>query len=271
MHFMGSTLTWIACGVSGIVLFITGYFIVGIPFFSEKLNLYDSYSIFSGASLAFWGILIILIVKWLDDRRNTRIIRKKSLLISTVILLIFSIALYPPIMLFFGYWNPLLSHTLIAISYAILTAFAGFQVYLIGLNSNYRGEPRKRDEIIKFLIASTTLVSLSSVALTFVLSKSDYLVVSSTSYQRAVVVGAYCLLPIATYCLGYLARLLRLAVAEGVGLVLSLTLSFMIGTIVLSVILWNWFVFSAIIPLFLIVGLMLSIYEKGKGLSNLSE
>jgi hypothetical protein len=275
VDFMGNAKTLIIYGafVFGLLLlFLFGCFIVNIPVLKEKLNLTSNYSIWSGLSFVFWPILGILFFRWLKVKKYAKIIREKSLVVSTVILVIFSMILYPPIMFLFGYWDyPILTQTLIALSYAIMTAFAGFQVFLLGLNSNYRGDSKKRDEIIKFLIASTTLVSLSSVALTFVLSRSDYLVAMSTTYQRAVVAGAYCLIPIATYCLGYLAKLMRLAVAEGVGLVLSLILSFVIGTSVLSVISWNWFVFSAIIPLFLIVGLILSIYEKSNGLSNLSE
>jgi hypothetical protein len=263
----------VAIIIAIIILFIVGLLIVQISFINEKLSLDNRHdSILSGLSLASWPILLIMLAMWWKSRKYERTIGKKSLLLSTVILLSFSISLYPPIMLLIGYWNsPLLTHTNVTLSYAGMTTFASFQVYLLALNSNYRGAYRERDEIIKLLLTSTTLVSLASVALTFVLSNSGYLDAMTSSYQRAVVTGAYCLIPIATYCLGYLAKLLRVAVAEGVGLALSLILSFVIGASILSIMRSNGFFFSAIIPLFLIVGLFLALYEKGKGLSNLSK
>jgi hypothetical protein len=255
-----------------VILFFVGLFIVRLPIIKEMLDLNYSYSIVSGLSLGSWFLSLALLLKWLKSKESDRIIRKKLLIGSTLILVSCSIILYPPIISLFFPWKSLLQYrTFIVLFCAALTAFASFQVYLLGLNSNYRGEKIEKDGIIKFLLTSTTLVSLASIALTFVLSGSDYLVATSSSYQRAVAASAYCLVPIAAYCLGYLAKILEFAVAEGVGLLLSLILSFIIGATVLSVMLWNGFFFSAVIPLSLVIGFLLAFFEKNNGLSSLSK
>ena len=255
------------------VFFLVGLFLIPqIPGLKESPRfIQGDYSFLSGVSLPFWLLLPILFITWLKSKKGSEIIGKEWLHASTSFLLAFSIFFYPPIMLFLGYWNPDFSRTAIALVYALLTGVAGFQVYILGLNSRYRGIYGKREEIIKFLLTSITLVSLTSVALTFVLSSSGYLVAMDSTYKRAVVTGAYCLIPIATYCLGYLAKMLSSAVAEDVGYVLSLILSFIIGASVLSVMIYKWYFFSAITPLFLVVGLILAFFEKSDELLNRSE
>ena len=244
-----------------VIPFFIGAFIVpNLSPLKDNLGMSESYSIVSGLSLATWLLLPALLIEWLKSRSINSVFIKKTLVSFAIfILLVCSVALYPPITTLFLSWESYkLFRPSIAVIYAGLTALSSFVVYILGQNGYSEIQNDERDGVIKFLLTVVTLVSLTSIAISFVLGNSV-----PSFYQRAIVLSSYCLLPLAAYSLGYLDKLMKLRVATGLGVFLSVILGFFIGIIVNSITLWNSFFFSVNVPLFLIIGLILAFFESG--------
>jgi uncharacterized membrane protein YoaK (UPF0700 family) len=245
-------LSW-ALFLIGLLLVPESSVLTGAPYVSE------TFSFFSGLSLASWSLALGLLADWLMSERDEKIIRKGWLIALTLSLVVGAIILYPPIITKLISWEYYLKwRPSIIIIYAFLTALSSFQVYLLGLNADDIENQKDKDVMIRFLLSLLTLISLVSIAMTFALTSS------SSSYQRALVGSSYCILPVATYSLGYLAKLFKSPIAHGLTLFLSLILGFTIGAIVMPVMVPNSFFFPAGVTLFMIIGELLALIEKGR-------
>jgi hypothetical protein len=246
-----------------VALFFVGW--LGIPKTLVSMKapyLKESFSFFSGLSLSSWWLSGAMLVDWWRSG-TSKIFGNKTLVILTLILIPTTVIWYPPIISSLMSWNDYLAfRPIIIIGYACLTALASLLVYVLGLNASSHPDSGEREGRIRFLLSLITFVSLVSVATSFALGSARL----ESSYQRAIVVSAYFILPLATYSLGYLARLMKLPIAQGLTLSLSLIFGFTIGGSALYVMEPNTFFYSAGITLFLLIGVFLALFEQSEGL-----
>lgn len=246
-----------------ISLFLMGWLILpNISCVKERLQLKERYSIFFGVSLA--GLPLVLVMSF-DYFKIKKEVEWRRLILFITVSLILACAILHPLFFAFAFgisgekYNEK-SETLVVI-FSFLTSIAGLVVYLLGSNHTLDVEEKdaEKEKIRTFLIRLITLVSLISIAITFTLSPST---LWSSTHRRGVIASSYCLVPIAIYALGYLAKSFKAPLVKMMCSLLSSIFSFFLGVIALSVLAGNIFGYSANVILFLVIGFSLALSSE---------
>lgn len=254
---------WISL-VCACVAFIPGFLLP--QFLPEEirlsLNIVEKYSIFSGLFTAGYVLTIMTFLRFLKKEHREKIEHRATVVVLTISLLILATILHPVLSYFLDeslqVKMPLYVESFGRIFPAFLMSLAGLNVFLLGFNAE-DVESKRKMEIIRFLILGITLISLISIAVTFTLSRVGQSMPGSD--QRAMIFGSNLLIPIATYALGYLAKLIGLRIVKWIGMFLSLIISFLLSVILYTLLKANIFVCPASIAISLVVGFLLTHLE----------
>lgn len=245
--------------------FIPGFFIP--QFLPEEIRLdlqiVDEYSIFSGLFIAGYVLTIITSLRFLKITWRGKFEHRAAVIVLTILLLLLAAIIYPGLSCFWTEWLPvkILSYMekFERVFPAFLMSLAGLNVFLLGFNAKYIGENKEKRNIIRFLILEITLISLISIAVSFAFGGVGGSL--SSSDRRAMIFGSSLIIPIATYALGYLSKLITLRIIKVIALVLSLIISFLLSMILYAALESNIFVFQASITIFLAEGFWLALKE----------
>jgi hypothetical protein len=243
---------WWLVGLASVVLLIIGWFVP--KWLGGTGEIKSANTCFSALSFFLWFLSFAMFCNWYACRKDRRI-WGKVITGLTIILLVSSIVGY----FFILRWQ-LGNMNSVAVICAVLTTLASFEVYLVGLNAT-SGNTNDNGKLTTFVFSLVTLLSLVSIAVTFANSAFFNLALTA-SYRRVIFLGAYCILPIIAYCLGFLAKIQGSHLAKVLTLAVSVVVEFTIGAIFVSLLVSNEFAFSALIPLFLAVGFAVALNEK---------